>query len=378
MSRKQGKRRHGFLMALAIIIIIAIGGYFFLVTHTQIIVGAVQKLSQGTVNTKNLFSPLGDPTEGVKENGQYIMTEIKYSDVYPNSYLDITYPNADKAEQRPTLIYFHGGGFFGGSKGVGDPLAGSDATALLDDICAEGFNLVNIDYALVPEYHFPVPLIQVNIAFQFLMEHEDEYHLDMNHVVIMGSSAGAIMTSQLGSIITNPAYAQLLEIEPALQPAQVKALVIDDAPLDYEHFPLGTKVLVGNYIRGSIFVSKDEIRRYNNIGWIDANYPPCVLLGSEYHADMRLMDTALTDASVRHELVDPLAERGIEKPHCFVASERVDEVAKDAFDRMIAFIKSELAEYKVANVLIQSPDFLLNITIMVVKCWRRHNPAQQF
>ena len=28
--------------------------------------------------------------------------------------------------------------------------------------------------------------------------------------------------------------------------------------------------------------------------------------------------------------------------------------------------------YKVANVLIQSPNFRLNILIMVVKCWRRH------
>jgi len=80
--------------------------------------------------------------------------------------------------------------------------------------------------------------------------------------VFMGSSASAIMTSQLGSIITNPAYTQLLGIEPALQPAQVKALVIDDAPLDYEHFSLGTKVLVGYFIRGSIFISRDEIRRY--------------------------------------------------------------------------------------------------------------------
>ena len=31
MSKKQGKRRHGFLMALAIILIIAIGGYFYLI-----------------------------------------------------------------------------------------------------------------------------------------------------------------------------------------------------------------------------------------------------------------------------------------------------------------------------------------------------------
>ena len=62
MSKKQGKRRHGFLKTLAIIIIIAIGGDFFLMTHTQIIVGAIQKLSQDTVNTKNLYSPLGRAT----------------------------------------------------------------------------------------------------------------------------------------------------------------------------------------------------------------------------------------------------------------------------------------------------------------------------
>ena len=57
---------------------------------------------------------------------------------------------------------------------------------------------------------------------------------------------------------------------------------------------------------------------------------------------MRLMDAALKDDSVRHELIDPLAERGIEKQHCVVASERVDEVAKDAFDRMIVFIRENV------------------------------------
>ena len=38
------------------------------------------------------------------------------------------------------------------------------------------------------------------------------------------------MASQLGSIITNPEYAELLGITPALKPEQVKAVVIDDAP----------------------------------------------------------------------------------------------------------------------------------------------------
>jgi acetyl esterase/lipase len=276
--------------------------------------------------------------EGVKDNGQYIITEIKYSENYPNSFLDITYPDENRETARPTLIYFHGGGFFGGSKCDGDPLAESDATALLDDLCAEGFNLVNIDYVLVPEYHFPDPLIQANMAFDYLMKHADEYHLDMDRIVIMGSSAGAIMTSQLGSIITNPAYAEELNIVPALKPDQVRAVVLDDAPLVYEQFSVGTKILVGNYVKGSIFLNEREIRDYNNIKWVNDEYPPAVLLGSEYYIDMRSMDYALTKAGVRHELIDPLAERNRQMPHCFVALERVDETAEDAYERMTVFM----------------------------------------
>ncbi len=339
MNEKKKKKIRKILIIFFIILAIPVGGVLFVLTHTQVIVGMIQKLSASTVNTANVYEPLGEPMEGLKDNGQYVITEIKYSEEYPNSYLDITYPNGDRDASNPTLIYFHGGGFFGGSKNVGDPLAENDATALLDDICAEGFNLVNIDYVLVPEYHFPDPLVQANEAFRFLLEHSEEYHLDMSRVVIMGSSAGAIMTSQLGSIITNPDYADSLGITPVLKPEQIKAVVIDDAPLAYDKFSLGTKILVGNYVKGSIFLNRKEINRYNNILWVDSDYPSAVLLGSEYYVDMRDMDAALTKAGVVHELIDPLAERNMVKQHCFVASERADDVAKDAFDRMIAFVK---------------------------------------
>ena len=62
---------------------------------------------------------------------------------------------------------------------------------------------------------------------------------------------------------------------------------------------------------------------------------------SEYYVDMRDMSDKLKEVNVEHELIDPLAERGIEKPHCFVANERVDEISKDAYDRMIKFIKEK-------------------------------------
>lgn len=331
-----------FGIVVGVVLLILIIGYFFLMTHTQIIVGFIQNMSKDVINTQNLYEPLNKPIQNLKDNGQYVITEVNYSKEYPNSYLDIIYPDDNLEKKRPTLFYFHGGGFFGGSKSLGDPLAESDATALIDDICAEGFNIVNVDYAFVPDYLFPTPLIQANLAFEYIMNHFEEYHLDMDNIVIMGSSAGAIMTSQLGSIITNPEYAKLLEIEPVLDKNQVKALVIDDAPLIYDKFPLNTKILIGNYVKGSIYLNKNEIKRYNNVLSIDSNYIPSVLLGSEYYVDMRDMSDKLKEVNVEHELIDPLEEFGIKKPHCFVANERVDEISKNAYDRMIKFIKEKV------------------------------------
>ena len=115
MSGKTGKKRHTLLIVLAVLLAVPVIAALILMTHTQIIVGTIQKLSASTVNTINSYDPLGEPMEGEKDNGQYIITEIKYSENYPTSFLDITYPDENRETARPTLIYFHGGGFFGGS-----------------------------------------------------------------------------------------------------------------------------------------------------------------------------------------------------------------------------------------------------------------------
>lgn len=77
----------------------------------------------------------------------------------------------------------------------------------------QGYNVMNVDYALVPDYHFPVPLIQINQAFEFLIKHRYDYYLNMDNVVIMGSSAGAIMTAQYGSMLSNNKYSELLGVK---------------------------------------------------------------------------------------------------------------------------------------------------------------------
>lgn len=325
---------------LGILLVLGSGSYFYLTTHTQIIVGIIQKGMYGD-GSPNSFEPLYTPGEGVTAAGQYKINDIAYGTEYPNSYLDITYPDSNTEIDRPTLFYFHGGGFFGGSKNMGDPMAASEATALLDDLCAQGYNIVNVDYALVPDYHFPIPLLQINEAIRFIAEHKDEYHINMDNIILMGSSAGAIMTAQYGTVLSNSAYAALLGIVPALNPEQVSAVVIDDAPIDYRNMKLRCKMLIGNYVKGSIYLNEDELNRYECILHMTSEYPTAFLLGSEYRNDMIAMDEKLKEAGVEHIMVDPFAEHEEVKPHCFVANERIDPVAAEAFYRLTEFLKEK-------------------------------------
>ena len=135
--------------------------------NTQIVIGMLQNYRMAitrSIHTNHFMSPLAER----KTTDNILSAKINYDSEYPNGFLDITYPNENRDVDRPTLFYFHGGGFFAGSKNMGDPMAATEATYLLDDICAAGYNIVNVDYALVPDYRFPVPLIQANRAFAYI------------------------------------------------------------------------------------------------------------------------------------------------------------------------------------------------------------------
>ena len=70
-------------------------------------------------------------------------------------------------------------------------------------------------------------------------------------------------------------------------------------------------------------------------------HPAAVLFGSEYRHDMNVMHEELEKLGSEHLHIDPYQEHGLTKPHCFVAAERTDPIAKDAFDRMIAFLNEK-------------------------------------
>jgi len=117
---KKIKKKHKVIKILmtviAVIAIIIVGGAIYFATHTQIVIDIIQKGAMVNGKPLNSYEPLYDPVNGEKENGQYLISEINYGSDYPNSFLDITYPNDDLEADRPTLFYFHGGGFLQGAR----------------------------------------------------------------------------------------------------------------------------------------------------------------------------------------------------------------------------------------------------------------------
>ena len=108
----------------------------------------------------NEWEPWNAPEVKTLENGMVCRSDVKYGETYPNSFADIWYPD-DSGKKRPVVVYFHGGGFIFGNKSAGDPLqTGGGGVGKLEAIVKAAYILVNADYALAPEYRFPVPIRQ--------------------------------------------------------------------------------------------------------------------------------------------------------------------------------------------------------------------------
>lgn len=214
---------------------------------SNMIIHSIQKKVLAGTEQKyiNSFQPFYEQGRKVTARGELCVNDIKYGDTWPNSYCDIWYPDEDTKKVRPTIFYFHGGGFFFGSKTMGDPLAAAQAKEenFISEFLKAGFNLVNADYALSTEYHFPVPLLQMNELFSFFLEHGGSYGICMDQVILMGGSAGADMSEIYGAAVNNPSYAKKLGFTPALDEKRIKALIIDEAALSVDSYNFAMNVM---------------------------------------------------------------------------------------------------------------------------------------
>lgn len=90
----------------------------------------------------------------------------------------------ENAEQRPALVFAHGGGWC---------LGNLDAWDRSCRLLAESTQQVvfSVDYRLAPEFKFPTPLNDFFTAFRYIHENASLFGIDRNRIAVGGDSAGA-------------------------------------------------------------------------------------------------------------------------------------------------------------------------------------------
>ncbi|MDO4648595.1 MAG: alpha/beta hydrolase [Eubacteriales bacterium] len=245
--KKKGRLKK-VLAGISAAIILISGGLFIAErvgkpTFSNILIRTLQisLAKQMGMEDANSYEPLNEPgRRTIASTNTLLVNDVNYAATYPNSFCDIYYPDNDDTVRRPTLFYFHGGGFLFGSKTGGDPLAVVQATeedeSYLTEYLKLGFNVISVEYAFAPAYTFPVQIIQVNEVLDFFLQHGDEYGIDMSQIVLRGGSAGADMVEMYGVAMQNAEYAEAMGLTPVVDETQVKAIVINEAALSPDVF----------------------------------------------------------------------------------------------------------------------------------------------
>jgi acetyl esterase len=231
-----------------------------------------------------------------------------------DAYLDVYFPEGTDT-QLPTVVWTHGGAWISGHR--------EDQAPFFELIAAEGYTVVSLGYSLGPEKTYPTAVHQINDAHAYLIEHAGRLHIDPERFVLGGSSAGAQLTSQMGAIVTNPAYAADLGITPSLRPEQLRGLILCAGIYDMEVFLERGDMIRGGILgwgvgtttwayTGSRSHDSEALAEMSTIDHVTAAYPAVYITGGN--------GDPLTDPQSR-SLAARLEELGVETVTQFFAAD---------------------------------------------------------
>ena len=238
-----------------------------------------QVFQDGAKKTAAIMAPYA-PTAGVDSvlDIQYATdsTEphVKASDF---TQLDVYYPTGTTT-QLGTVIWTHGGAWISGNK--------ANDRSYFEILASKGYTVVGLNYTYGPEATYPTAVFELNQAHKFLLANAEKFHIDPNAIVMAGDSAGAQLTSQLATLITNPAYAKEMDFTPVLTPEQLLGVVLNCGVYQVTSL-LGEKGILGwgddaslwAYTGDRDLANSAAVAQMSTINQVDENFPVTYISG---------------------------------------------------------------------------------------------------
>jgi acetyl esterase/lipase len=214
-----------------------------------------------------------------------------------NAKLDM-YQARNAKTSNPTLIYFHGGGWIGGSK------EGAERTFL--PFLNMGWNVVNVEYRGAKIALAPAAVQDALCALRWVYRNSKDYNVATNQLVLMGNSAGGHLALSAGMI---PASANLDNLCPGTEELKVAAIINWYGITDVNDLLAGANLrdYAVTWLGG--LTNRDEIaKRVSPITYVRAGLPPIISIQGDadpivpYSQNVRL-HRALEKAGVRNRLI---------------------------------------------------------------------------
>ena len=238
-----------------------------------------QIFQDGAKKTATIMAPYA-PTSGVDSvlDIQYATdsTEphVKASDF---TQLDVYYPTGTTT-QLGTVIWTHGGAWISGNK--------ANDRSYFEILASKGYTVVGLNYTYGPEAQYPTAVFELNQAHKFLLANAEKFHINPNAIVMAGDSAGAQLTSQLATLITNPAYAKEMDFTPVLTPEQLQGVVLNCGVYQVTSL-LGQKGILGwgddaslwAYTGDRDLANSAAVAQMSTINHVDENFPVTYISG---------------------------------------------------------------------------------------------------
>ncbi|MDB5191124.1 MAG: lipoprotein [Segetibacter sp.] len=104
---------------------------------------------------------------------------------------DVFYPVAKSKATYPAVILLYGGGWKSGDKSMSVPIA--------EQLAANGYVAVSIEYRLSPEAQYPAAVYDVKAAIRWMRVNAKKYRVDPSKIAVHGVSAGGQLAALVGT-----------------------------------------------------------------------------------------------------------------------------------------------------------------------------------
>lgn len=229
----------------------------------------------------------------------------------------------------PTCIMIHGGGLFYGDKSL-------NLHASVE-MAKRGYNVINLDYPLLEKATIKDQLNDIFATLDFIFSQCEKYHLNKDHVVMMGDSAGAYLSLVCSMLLNNPQAH--FELTYPTYPLKIKAI--------------GLICIMVNLKREDTlsFVHEFAFKHQEHLEFIQyleaplnhiQDASPCMIIGSD--EDFLKQDSletiqACVESNHTHEML--WFEKGGKRPlyHVFPITFPQFEESQNVFNELALFFK---------------------------------------